>query len=161
MSPTTASSSSPSLLVTVTSAIAARLAYATLQSILAQHPLYHPRSLLALVTHLALTYMAAIAAFYFTFHIVGLLYTERTMKEAFNRGKEGRKKATWGCGGGKWGRIAKDLGRLLSGEVRIRELKEKHEKAYEEREEDEGWKDGDDFIGCVPEGEPLPLRPVA
>ena len=143
------------LLISLTSAIASRLCYHLLLTLHSTLPLYHPRTLLALLTLLLFLYLTFLATFYLAFHLIGLLYTERTMKEAFGRGRERRKRPVWGCGGGKWGRVRREVWRFMVGGVRVKELREKDERSHEEREEEEGWKEGADdadiMTGCMPD----------
>ena len=141
-------------LIAATAAIATRLCYHLLLSYTSVLPFYHPRCALALATLLLFAYLSAMASLYLAFHLVGLLYAERTMKEAFNRRGE-RKRPVWACGSGKWSRLARELAAVLGAPVRLRELRDKDRRSHDEREEEEeeeGWKGGDnpqDLTGCL------------
>ena len=147
------------LLVSLTSAIATRLCYHLSLTLHSSFSSYHPRTLLAHATTLLFLYLTFMATFYLAFHLAGLLYAERTMKEAFGRDRAARKRGVWGCGRGKWGRVGREMWGLMVGGVRVKELREKDNRSHEQREEEEGWTDGDDadpMTGCLPEPPPHP-----
>ena len=142
-----------------TACLGSYLCYHLVLALLAVQSMYHPRSILAVVTFVCIAYVAFIQLTYVGVHVV-LLFSNRTLVEMWTRHKERRKKGEWSVTDrGAWRRRLQSVVEVVTGggrPVRLMELRDKESAmSHEERQVAEGWTDDDaedaaNEMGCVP-----------
>ena len=144
-----------------TACLGTRLTYHLVLALLAVQPLYHPRSLLAVVTCACIGYAAFLLATYVGVH-GALLFSNRTMAEMWAKRKERRRRGEWSVTDrGVWRRRLSSIAEVVMGAgqpMRCVELRDKSSAlSHEERQAAEGWTDEDandaqepEAMGCVP-----------
>ena len=143
----------------ITACLGTYLTYHLVLALLTVQPLYHPRSVLAVVTFVCIAYAAFLLLTYTGVHCV-LLYSNRTLLEMWAKRRERRKGGEWSVvDRGVWRRRVGGVVEVLTGggrTVRCVELREKEsELSHEARQVAEGWTDDDgeeanDEMHCVP-----------
>ena len=143
----------------VTACLGSYLVYHLILALLTVQSLYHPRSVLAVVTFVCIAYASFLLLTYTGVHIV-LLFSNRTLAEMWAKRKERRKKGEWSVTDrGVWRRRLHSIADVLTGggqPTRCVELRDKDSAlSHEERQVVEGWTDDDgeqtnDEMTCAP-----------
>lgn len=143
----------------VTACLGSYLTYHLVLALLTVQPLYHPRSVLAVVTFVCIAYAAFLLLTYTGVHCV-LLFSNRTLVEMWAKRKERRRKGEWSVVDRRvWRRRWYSVSEVVTGggqPMRCVELREKESAmSHEERQVAEGWTDDDiddakDEIHCLP-----------
>ena len=143
----------------ITACLGSYLTYHLVLALLTVQPLHHPRSVLAVVTCICMSYAAFLLLTYTGVHAV-LLFSNRTLVEMWAKRKGGRKKGEWSVTDRRvWRRRLHSLAEVVTGggqPIRLLKLKDKDSAlSHEERQVAEGWTDDDgdeanDEMHCVP-----------
>ena len=143
----------------VTACLGTYLCYHLVLALLAVQPVYHPRSVLAIVTSVCIAYAAFLLLTYTGVHAV-LLFSNRTLLEMWAKRRERRKRGEWSVTDRQvWRRRLHGVTEMLTGggqPTRWVTLRDKDSAlSHEERQVAEGWTDDDgetnnDEMSCVP-----------